>query len=51
MSQTLSCPDEFPLQLIEMSTADIAQLNAFEGIPEAFVGVEIRGIARKLFQV
>src|SRR5579885_156577 len=51
MSQALSCPDEFSLQLIEITTADIAYLHPFEVIPDALIGVEIRGIAGKLFEV
>jgi hypothetical protein len=37
--------------VIQAATADIAQLNALEIIPDALGRVEIRSIARKLFQM
>ncbi len=39
------------MQLIQIGTADIAQLDPLEVIPDALIWIEIRGIARKLFQL
>jgi len=39
------------MQLIEIGTTDITQLHALEVIPDALIRVEIRGIARKLFEM
>ena len=51
MPQALSGSYEFGGQVLQVATADIAQLYPFEVIPEALVGVEIGGIARQLFQM
>ena len=43
--------NELALQLLEIATTDIAQLHALEIIPDALIRVEIRGVARQLFQL
>src|SRR5713101_3326400 len=39
------------MQLIQIGTADIAQLHSLEIIPDALIWVQIRGVARQLFQL
>ncbi len=51
MPQALFGLNELALQLIEIGTTDITQLYALEVIPDALIWVEIRSIARKLFQM
>jgi hypothetical protein len=41
VSQPFSGLNEQGRQVIEISTADVAQLNALEIIPDAFIWVEI----------
>jgi hypothetical protein len=49
--QTLSRSNEGLMELIQIGTADIAQLHALEVIPNALIRVEIRSVARQLFQL
>ena len=51
MPQAFSGSDKLGRQVLQVGAADIAQLNPLEGIPNALVGVEIRGIAWKLLQM
>jgi hypothetical protein len=51
VSQTFSGPNEFAMQLIQIGTTHIPQLDSFEIIPDALVGIEIGSIPRQLFQV
>ena len=51
MPQTLSGSDELGGQVLQVATADMAQLHPFEVIPDALIGVEIGRIARQLFQM
>src|SRR5712691_6678995 len=51
MPQALSGSYELGGQVLQVATADIAQLHPFEVIPDALIGVEIGGIARQLFQM
>ena len=43
--------NELAMQLIEIATTDIAQLHTLEVIPNAFIGIEIRSITGKLFEM
>ncbi len=51
MPQALSGSYERGREVIQVGTADIAQLDPFEIIPDALVGVEIGCVPRQLFQV
>ena len=51
MPQTFSGTSERSGQVLEVSTTHIAQLDAFEVIPNALIRVQVWGIARQLFQV
>jgi hypothetical protein len=51
MSQAFSRTNEHSGQVLEVRTTDIAQLDAFEVIPNALVRVQVWGIARQLFQM
>jgi len=44
-------PAQLPLELGEITTADIPQLDVFEVVPNALVGVQIRRIAGQLLQM
>src|SRR5215218_9907384 len=51
VSETLLGLAELDLQLCEALTAEVLQLHAFEVLPDTLVGVEIRSIARQLFEL
>lgn len=42
---------EFPAQLVEVAAAAVRELGAFEQVPDALVGIELRRIGRQAFQV
>ena len=50
MAQTLAGSDELQAQLVKVVAADIAQLDALQMVPHAFVGIEVRRIAWQLLQ-
>ena len=41
---------EVTSEMGEILAADVAQFDALEGVPDALVGVEVRGVAGELFQ-
>jgi hypothetical protein len=51
MSQAFSSTNECNGQVLQIRTADIAQLDALEVIPDALVSIQVGGRARQLFQV
>lgn len=51
MSQAFSSANECNGQLCEIWTADIAQLDALEVIPNARIRIQVGSIARQLFQM
>jgi hypothetical protein len=51
VAQAFFCLNELAVQLIEIGTTDIAQLNPLEIIPDALIGIQIGGIAGQLLQM
>jgi hypothetical protein len=51
VAQAFSGSNEFAGHMLQAATADIAQLHSLEIIPDALIWVQIRGVARQLFQV
>ena len=49
--QALFGSNEHLMELIQIGTADIAQLHALEIIPDALIWVQIRGVTWQLFQM
>lgn len=48
MSQSPFRPGQFLRELCQIVAAHIFEFAAFEQIPDAFLGIEVRSIARKL---
>lgn len=51
VTQALSGTNELRVQFSEIRTTGIPQLGVLEVIPDTFIRVEIRGVARQLLQV
>jgi hypothetical protein len=51
VSQALFGANNLTIQVVEIGTTDIAQFNPLEIIPDALIGIEVRGIAGQLLQM
>ena len=51
MAHTLAGTDQLPPQLLQIAAANIGQLHSLQIVPDAFIGIEIRCVARQLLQV
>lgn len=51
MAHTLAGTDQLPPQLLQIAAANVGQLHSLQIVPDAFIGIEIRCVARQLLQV
>lgn len=51
VAEPLDGQAQFDPQLIQIGTAEVAQFDVLEVVPDALVRVEIRGVARQLLQL
>lgn len=42
---------QFEPQLVQIGTAEVAQFDVLEIVPDALVGIQVRGVARQLLQL
>lgn len=48
--QALGCGSEFKTEMVQVAATDILEFNMFEIVPNAFIGIQVRRIARQAFQ-
>jgi hypothetical protein len=51
VSQALFGANDLSVQVIQVGTTDIAQLDPLEILPDALIRIEVGGIAWQLFQM
>jgi hypothetical protein len=51
VAQAHTCSQQVLAQVAQLAAADIAQLDALEGVPDALIRVEIGRVARQLLQL
>jgi hypothetical protein len=51
VAEPLDGQAQFEPQLVQIGAAEVAQFNVLEIVPDALVGIQVRGVARQLLQL